>query len=279
MGRDASTQAGYPDAVVAAVLGLASPPWRARPWLLGISGLQGSGKSTLARQVIAAARRSGLPVLSMSIDDFYLGRAARRRLAREVHPLLATRGVPGTHDVGLLLDTLAALPTATRTRPVRVPRFDKGSDSRRPPSRWARVVCAPQLVILEGWCVGIPPQRAAELARPLNRLERDEDPDARWRNWVNERIEEDYVPLWRHLDRLALLQAPGWRVVERWRGQQERSLRARHAPRAMSPAQLRRFLMYYERLSRHALKTLPRGADLRLVLDPDRRVLRTLRRR
>jgi len=276
---DAITQAGYPDVAVDAILGLAPRGARSRPCLIGLSGLQGSGKSTLAAQVVAAARRDGIAALALSIDDFYLGRGERVRLARTVHPLLATRGVPGTHDIGLLTATLAALRGATPDRPARVPRFDKGRDTRMPLSRWHRVAHPPAIVILEGWCIGVPPQAAAALRRPVNVLERDEDRDARWRTWVNARLARDYVPLWDRLDRLAMLQAPDYAVVTRWRDEQERALRVRNAPRALSPAALRRFLMYFERLSRQALRTLPPRADLRVVLDADRRVRRVVARR
>jgi D-glycerate 3-kinase len=256
------------------VLALLAGRDRALPRLIGLSGLQGSGKSTLAAQLVAQARIAGIEALALSIDDFYFGRAARLRLARDVHPLLATRGVPGTHDIGLLLQTLAALQTASAEAPARVPRFDKGRDTRLPPSLWRRVARAPHLIILEGWCVGVPAQSATALRRPLNRLEREEDRDARWRGWVNMQLARHYAPLWQRLDRLVMLQAPDYAIVTRWRDEQERVLRARAAPRAMSPAALRRFLMYYERLSRQALRTLPAIADLRVVLDSKRRVRR-----
>jgi D-glycerate 3-kinase len=292
--RNASTQAGFDDAIVGALLALAagsqirpdgprsdrqrSDPHRSGPRLIGVSGLQGSGKSTLAAQGVAAARAAGLPALALSIDDFYLGRAERRRLARDVHPLLATRGVPGTHDVALLQHTLDALAGASVRRPVRVPSFDKGRDTRVAPSRWRRVTAPPRVVLLEGWCIGVPAQPTAALERPLNALEADEDRHGEWRRWVNRQLALHYEPLWSRLDRLALLQAPRFDVVARWRDEQERALRRRHAPRALSPAALRRFLMHYERLSRQALRTLPARADLRIVLDAWRRPLRVVRR-
>jgi len=273
MNRDRITQPGYAADVVAAIvaLGDAGPDVQT---VIGISGLQGSGKSTLAAQVVAAAKRNGRNALALSIDDFYLGRAARARLARSVHPLLATRGVPGTHDIGLLLRTLDALRSASAARPVPVPRFDKGRDTRLPPSRWRRIGAAPDLVIVEGWCIGVPPQPRAALLRPVNRLERDEDAAARWRGWVNDQLAQSYVPLWQRLDRLVLLQPPAYSVVRRWRDEQEHALRKRRAPHALTPAALQRFLMHYERLSRHALQTLPALADLRVVLDAQRRVRR-----
>ena len=277
MPHDASTQGRYPDATVHALLDTltrAAP----KPWLIGLSGLQGSGKSTLAAQLVEFAARRGIAALALSIDDFYFGRSARLRLARDVHPLLATRGVPGTHDVDLLLDTLGALREATPRRPARVPRFDKGVDTRVVPSRWPSIARAPGLVILEGWCIGVPPQDAAALLEPVNQLERDEDRDARWRTWVNSQLARHYVPLWQRLERLVMLQAPAYAIVARWRDEQERALRRRNAPRALSATALRRFLMHYERLSRQALRTLPARADLRIVLDEDRRVRRVAAR-
>ncbi len=247
--------------------------------MVGLSGLQGSGKSTFAAQLARAASARGRDALVLSLDDFYLGRRERLRLARDVHPLLATRGVPGTHDVDLLLDTLAALGRASARAPVALPRFDKGRDTRMPPSRWRRVTAAPALVVLEGWCIGVPREPAARLRVPVNALERDEDRDARWRRWVDAQLGGGYARLDARLDALVLLEAPSFAVVERWRDEQERALRRRGAVRAMDLTALRRFLMHYERLSRYALVALPRRADLRVILDERRAVRRIARGR
>jgi D-glycerate 3-kinase len=276
MSHDANTHQ-YPDAVVAAVLDLALRAAAKHEAVIGLSGLQGSGKSTLAAQVVAAAHDRGIDAITISIDDFYLGRAARKKLARNVHPLLKTRGVPGTHDVDLALRTLDALRGASPKHPAHVPRFDKGLDTRLPPSRWKKISHAPRFVILEGWCIGVTPQSANALRHPINSLERDEDPDAVWRTWVNEQIRSHYLQLWKRFDRLVLLQAPSFKIVQKWRDEQERALRKRGAKHAQSRAALRRFLMHYERLSRHEMKTLPAIADMRIVLDEKRHVQRIVR--
>ncbi|MDE2150272.1 MAG: kinase [Gammaproteobacteria bacterium] len=247
--------------------------------LLGISGAPGSGKSTLAQALVAAAQRHGVAALALSLDDFYHGRAERLRLARAVHPLLATRGVPGTHDLDLLLATLDALNAASPRRPAPVPRFDKGRDTRHPPSRWRRITRSPQLLVLEGWCLGLPAQPAQALRRPLNALERNEDADGHWRCWVNARLAEYARRLWPCLNPLLLLQAPGWTAVCRWRDEAERPLRRAAAPRALDRTALRRFLQHYERLTRHALNCLPARADWLIVLDGQRRVHAVRRRR
>ena len=240
-----------------------------RPYLLGISGLQGSGKSTLAREVKTQAEARGLPTEVLALDDFYYSRSERESLAHQVHPLLRTRGVPGTHEIELLLSVLAALPQASEKLPVTWPRFDKGRDTRMPPSRWPRVVRPPRLVIVEGWALGLRPQLQSELDVPVNRLEREEDADGSWRHWVNKQL-RGYQPLWRKFDALIVLQAPNWDVVRRWRGETEEELLARHAPLAMDAATLERFLQHYERLSRHALATLPALADSVVEYDDDR---------
>ncbi|KRE88879.1 kinase [Frateuria sp. Soil773] len=242
-----------------------------RPYVLGLSGLQGSGKSTLARVMKALAEARGLPTDVLSLDDFYYPRGEREALAREVHPLLRTRGVPGTHEIELLLSVLAALPRASDKLPVAWPRFDKGRDTRIPPSRWPRATRPPRLVILEGWALGLRPQLQSALETPVNALERDEDPDGSWRHWVNKQL-RGYQPLWRKLDALVVLQAPNWDVVMRWRSEQEANLLARHAPLAMDADTMVRFLAHFERLSRHALATLPALADSVVEYDTERHV-------
>lgn len=242
-----------------------------RPYILGLSGLQGSGKSTLARVMKAEAEVRGWPTDVLALDDFYYPRSEREVLSREVHPLLRTRGVPGTHEIELLLSVLAALPHASEKLPVTWPRFDKGRDTRIPPSRWPKVARPPKLVILEGWALGLRPQLQAALETPVNALERDEDPDCRWRHWVNKQLRA-YQPLWRKLDALIVLQAPNWDVVRRWRGEQEENLLARHAPLAMDAEAMVRFLAHFERLSRHALATLPALADSVVEYDDNRHV-------
>lgn len=247
------------------------PSSRRGPAVVGLSGLQGSGKSTLAGQLAAAAQARGVQAQVLSLDDVYFGRRERHRLAREIHPLLRTRGVPGTHDIALLLATLRSLQHAGSARPALLPRFDKGTDTRLPPSRWRRVTHRPALIVIEGWCLGVPPEPDAALAVPVNALERREDPDGRWRRYVNERLADEHARLNARLHYRVMLQAPDWSVVARWRTEQEQALHRRGAPQAMDAPALRRFLMHYERISRHALAVLPALADCIVPLDRRRR--------
>ncbi|HVK52419.1 MAG TPA: kinase, partial [Pseudoxanthomonas sp.] len=150
----------------------------ARVPVFALSGLQGTGKSTLAAQMAARAQAQGQRAVVLSLDDLYLRHADRQHLAHEVHPLLATRGPPGTHDVALGCRVLDALRTG---QAITLPRFDKLADDRLPLSQADAIDAAVDLVIVEGWCLGASAEDDAALEAPLNALEREEDPQAIWR--------------------------------------------------------------------------------------------------
>lgn len=241
---------------------------------VGICGTQASGKSTLTAVTAHLLEARGLRVAVLSLDDLYLTRAERMRLAAEVHPLFATRGAPGTHDVDLGLMVLEALKGSGE---VALPSFDKASDDRRPRSLWPRLQAPVDVVLFEGWCVGAKPQPAEALADPVNALERDEDSQALWRTYANDALAGPYQHLFDRLDLFVLLQAPSFEVVLDWRREQERKLRERlareggDASRVMSDAQVRSFIAHYERLTRWILAEMPCRADVVVSLDADRR--------
>jgi D-glycerate 3-kinase len=247
--------------------------------LVGLCGAQGSGKSTAAAALVELLQLDGLPAAAVSIDDFYLPRAERKSLAQSVHPLLMTRGVPGTHDVELAQATLDSL---AEDEPTLLPVFDKATDDRRPRAQWRAAQGPLRVVILEGWCVGALPQDSVQLAQPVNALERDEDPDGRWRTYVNEALTGRYRALFDRLSPLVLMAAPSFEVVQRWRGEQEQRLREKlardggDASRVMDDAGIARFIAHYERVTRHILDEMPQRADHVIRLD-ERRTARFLR--
>jgi D-glycerate 3-kinase len=245
---------------------------------VGLCGSQGSGKSTTAAVLKALLDAQGLPAAVLSIDDLYLTHEERLQLGRRIHPLFRTRGVPGTHDVGLGVTTIDRLRRLRGT--VAVPAFDKERDDRRPASAWPVVQAPVSVVILEGWCVGAWPQDPALLAAPLNALERDEDPAGTWRNHVNVALAGDYRALFGPLEMQILLQAPSFDVVYAWRLEQEHKLRERVTAaggdlrRVMGNDAVARFIMHYERITRHILAEMPARADLVVELDAARAPLR-----
>jgi D-glycerate 3-kinase len=264
---------GFTTEVVDVVLeeALASP---GRPPVFAITGLQGTGKSTLSKQLVQAGRVRGLNIVALSIDDFYLTRRERLALSRQAHPLLATRGPPGTHDIALACRTVDALRRMRAGTTVRLPRFDKISDRRLPPSRWPIVRKNPDLIVFEGWFLKVPIESESALRKPLNALERDDDRSGDWRRYCNDALGR-YAPLWRRLDRLLFLQAPGFEIVPTWRWQQEQALQAANPQRqAMRRNEVERFVLYFERVSRQALRTLPAIADRTLQIDARRHVLK-----
>jgi len=246
--------------------------------VIGINGAQGTGKSTLCRLLqIVLEHGFGLRSALLAIDDCYRTRAERASLARSIHPLLATRGVPGTHDVDLLHQLLDRLTDPADHRPLALPAFDKAVDDRRPVAEWPVVTLPVDLVLFEGWCVGAVPQAEADLAEPVNRLEREEDPAGVWRRHVNRQLQKEYAPLFARLDLLIMLAAPDLESVLAWRSLQEQKLAARQpdgrsGQRIMDPPAIRRFIMHYQRLTEQMLAEMPGRADLVLSLDRDHRI-------
>lgn len=249
---------------------------RGRPIVAGLCGSQGSGKSTMALFLKVLLEERGLKAAILSLDDLYLTLPERERLAAEAHPLLKTRGVPGTHDVGLgvaLLDILADGPAE-----VSMPRFDKAEDTRAPAALWPRVASPVDVILFEGWCVGAIAQDEAALVEPVNALEREEDADGAWRRYVNDRLKTDYAALFARIDILAMLQAPSFEVVYGWRSLQEKKLAERvrreglAGARVMDDLQIRRFLMFYQRLTQWILEEMPGRADILMPLDEDHRI-------
>jgi len=243
------------------------------PMLVGINGAQGTGKTTLAKVLHKLLQTThGLNVVTFSLDDFYLCRDERRQLAAEVHPLLATRGVPGSHDTELLRATLQRLRQKTSDT-VSLPRFSKALDDRLPEAQWSQVNTPVDVILFEGWCVGLTAEPEEALEQPVNTLEASEDRDRRWRQFVNTRLQQDYEPLFATIDYLVMLRAPSFYAVYEWRCLQESRLRETLEARGedssglMDKEQIGRFIQHFERLTRHALQTLPARCDCLLQLD------------
>lgn len=250
-----------------------------RTLVVGINGAQGTGKSTLTLFLQTLLNdHLNCPCARFSLDDIYLTRAQRQQLADEVHPLLLTRGVPGTHDLRLGQQVIDQLSHAEGGAQVAIPAFDKARDDRAPEEQWPRFTGRAAIILVEGWCLGARPERNDHhLSSALNELERAEDRDGVWRRYVNHRLETDYAKFFNQLDQLIMLRAPSMECVLRWRTLQEHKLARRSAGapeaggalaeaspplRIMSDEEVARFIMHYERITRSTLAEMPHRADL-----------------
>jgi len=218
--------------------------------------------------------------MSCSLDDFYLSSKQREKLANVIHPLLKTRGVPGTHDIELLASTLEKF----RQQKVNwsLTKFDKSSDNPSVKTLWPIINKAYDVIIIEGWCWGILPQPNVELTRGINALESNQDKELIWRSYVNQQLKEYYQPLYQKMDLWVMLQAPSFDVVYQWRLEQEKKLQHNNNQllnkkssnnKIMDSKEIEHFIQHFQRLTEHALETLPYNVDLLIKLDKNRNVI------
>jgi len=231
---------------------------------IGIAGAPGSGKSTLSQALVQNLNQTGTPACLLSLDDYYLGSAQREVLSKEVHPLFRQRGVPGTHEINRLLADFDRIRSG-KIEGLRLPIFDKSIDDRVAEHEWRSLETAPRIVILEGWCVGVPPQKQIELDLPANEMERYQDARGAWRLEVWKAWKRLYNALHGRLDQVWYIRVPDWDCVIDWRWQQEQELAQMNLK---SRAKVVNFLGCFERIVNHMQSSYPQWADL--VMEADR---------
>ena len=143
--------------------------------IIGLTGGQGSGKSTISN-ILKIILKEGykLNTITFSIDDFYKTLKDRKQMSKKVSGLFLTRGVPGTHDTNLLYNCLKKL-KKSNFKKIWIPKFDKSIDDRSPKKKWQKIIKMQDIVIFEGWCVGVGPQKKKDLTIPINKLEKEKD--------------------------------------------------------------------------------------------------------
>jgi len=241
--------------------------------IIGLTGGQGSGKSTISNILkIILKENFNLETVIFSIDDFYKTLKERKNMSKNISSLFLTRGVPGTHDTKMLLKCITKLKKYKFTKTV-IPRFDKALDNRVLKKNWLKVIKKPNIVIFEGWCVGAKPQKKKDLLIPINRLEKYYDKKKIWRNKVNQELKNDYSKIFKLIDKTIFLKVPSFKYVLKWRLLQEKKLRiSKKGNKIMSDNQIKKFIMFYERLTKHMLKTLTCDSDTVIKVDTKHRL-------
>lgn len=236
--------------------------------LFAISGAQGTGKSTLAALLVHVFKRQGIRVAAVSLDDYYLSKSERQRLAQQVHPWLVQRGVPGTHDIQRAINDAHAVLAG---QAVSLPRFSKALDDVLPDHPLQKL----DLLIVEGWCLGCPAQTENELCQAVNQLEQQRDADLRWRQHVNQQLAGLYQQYFQLFQFLLYLQAPDWQAVCRWRRQQEQQLWLTQG-QGMTDQELDIFMASFQRLTTVSWQHLPHIADVCWRLNPQQHIVQDI---
>ena len=236
--------------------------------IIGLSGGQGSGKSTITRILkFILKKKYGLNLCVFSIDDFYKTKSERKKMSEKDHPLFLTRGVPGTHDIQLLNNILKKF-KEKKFKNLLIPKFDKSIDDRSKKYKWQKIKKRPDIVILEGWCVGATHQKESDLKKPLNSIEKKFDQKLIWRRKVNYYLKNQYKKIFKKIDKLVYLKAPNFSYIYKWRLLQEQKMKLTlKNKKTMSKQQVKEFIMYYERITKHMIKNFYKISDMTIFLD------------
>jgi D-glycerate 3-kinase len=247
---------------------------------VGLSASQGSGKTTVAKILkIILKHIFKRNVFVISIDDFYKTSADRKKMAKQKHPLFKTRGVPGTHDTNLIKLFFQSL-QRKKFKKIKVPKFDKSIDDRLKKNKWHTIAKKPEIVIFEGWCVGAKPEANFSLKKPINDLEKYEDKKLVWRKFINQKLKNEYKNIFSMLDHCIFMKVPNFKIVLKWRQSQEIKLRNENRTRKkiMTYEELKRFVMFYQRITLQMVKDLTKSATIVMILKNNHQVKKILYR-
>ena len=231
---------------------------------LGVSGGQGSGKTTITGILkIILKKFFKREIQVSSIDDFYKTLKERNHMSYKIHNLFRTRGVPGTHDINLLKKFFYNL-KKINLKKFKSPKFDKSTDDRFKKRHWNNIKKKPEIVILEGWCIGARPQSNVLIKKPINLLEKKEDKNFIWRKYVNEKLKKEYKSLFAKIDHFIFIKIPNFKMVFKWRLLQEKKLRKKSnsSKKLMNYKEIKRFIMFYQRITLQMIKDLSKSASV-----------------
>ena len=244
--------------------------------ILGLSGGQGIGKTTISSIITLILKKYfKLNIFKISIDDFYKTRKERFLLSKKIHPLLMTRGVPGTHDINIMLNFFKRV-KKNNFKSLKLPKFDKAIDDRCKKSSWYTIKKRPNVIIFEGWCVGARAQKNSMLKKSINSLEKTNDQNLIWRKFVNNQLKTKYKKLFGHLDNLLYLKAKNFNLLQQWRIKQEKKLwlklKKRKNLKIMNKLEVINFMQTYQRITQNMIKDVPKYASIIFKLNSNHQI-------
>ena len=245
---------------------------------LGLSASQGSGKTTVAgilKIILKIFFKRNVCVIS--IDDFYKTLNDRNKMAEKKHPLFKTRGVPGTHDIDLIKSFFISI-KKKKFKKATLPKFNKSIDDRLKKKYWYKINQRPEIVLLEGWCVGAKAESASSLNKPVNTLEKYEDQYLVWRKFVNEKLKKEYKKLFSMIDYYIFMKVPNFKIVFEWRMLQEKKLKRKfyYKKKIMTYSGIKRFIMFYQRITLQMVKELSKSASVVMLLKKNHEIKKVL---
>ena len=247
-----------------------------RPYFVGLAGGQGTGKTTISSLIrIILTKYFKLNVFRISIDDFYKTRKERINLSKRVHPMLLTRGVPGTHDINMMLNFFQKSKIKKFKR-LKLPTFNKAIDDRFNKKKWYDLKNKPDVIIFEGWCVGAKSENSITLKRTINSMEKLKDQRQIWRKYVNQQLKTKYKNLYSQLNCLIYLKAKNFSLLQKWRLKQERKLwlksKKNSKLKIMNRGDVINFMQTYQRITQNMFKNMPKYASIILNLNNNHQI-------
>jgi len=247
-----------------------------RPYFVGLAGGQGTGKTTTSSLIkIILTKYFKLKVFKISIDDFYKTRKERISLSKRVHPMLLTRGVPGTHDINMMLYFFRKAKSKKFKR-LKLPTFNKAIDDRSNKKKWYDLKEKPDVIIFEGWCVGAKSEKSNTLKKTINSMERAKDQKQIWRKYVNQQLKSKYKNLYSQLNCLIYLKAANFSLLQKWRLKQERKLlfnsKRKSNLKIMNKGDVINFMQTYQRITQNMFRYMPKYASIILNLNSNHQI-------
>ncbi len=247
-----------------------------KPYFVGLAGGQGTGKTTISSIVkIILTKFFKLKVFKISIDDFYKTRKERINLSKRIHPMLLTRGVPGTHDVNMMLSFFRKAKSKNFKR-IKLPTFNKAIDDRFNEKNWYDLKNKPDVIIFEGWCVGAKFEKNKTLKKTINSMEKEKDKKQVWRKFVNKQLKTKYKNLYSQLNCLIFLKAKNFSLLQKWRLKQERKLwdknKNKSKSKIMSKEDVLNFMQTYQRITQNMFRNTPKYASIILNLNSNHQI-------